>query len=139
MRLTIASFREPENSPDTIGKSVSHARDATVTALRRGDRSTGGELMRRLNAEHPASLVVEPDQPIVAIPLLENGREVIRYAVDDDADSTLPASTRLPESIHDALSLAGAWSDRDWDETIDALDRIRHDSPPTPPIDLPDL
>jgi hypothetical protein len=30
----------------------------------------------------------------------------------------------------------GAWSDMDFDETLDALDRIRHESKPTPPIDL---
>jgi uncharacterized protein (DUF433 family) len=37
-----------------------------------------------------------------------------------------------------ALSLAGAWSDLDFDEMIDALDRIRHESKPTPPIDSSD-
>jgi hypothetical protein len=40
-----------------------------------------------------------------------------------------------PDVIADARSLAGAWSDLDWDETIAALDRIRHESKPTPPID----
>ena len=34
-------------------------------------------------------------------------------------------------------SLAGAWSDLPdtFDEMLDALDRIRHASPPTPPVD----
>ena len=35
-----------------------------------------------------------------------------------------------------ALALAGAWSDLDFDEMLDALDHIRHDSKPTPPIEL---
>jgi len=34
----------------------------------------------------------------------------------------------------DARSLAGAWADLDWEEAIDALDHIRHDNEPTPPI-----
>jgi hypothetical protein len=33
----------------------------------------------------------------------------------------------------DARSLAGAWSDLDWEEMADALDRIRHESTPIPP------
>jgi hypothetical protein len=38
--------------------------------------------------------------------------------------------------VKEALDLAGAWSDLDWDDTIAALDRIRHESKPTPPIKL---
>jgi len=34
------------------------------------------------------------------------------------------------------LPVAGAWSHLDWDEMVEALDRIRHDSKPTPPIEL---
>ncbi len=71
-------------------------------------------------------------QPLIGIPFDENGREVVRYfseeaqadqAVSDDATKT-------------ALDLAGAWSDLDWKETLRSLDRIRHESKPTPPIDL---
>jgi hypothetical protein len=39
-------------------------------------------------------------------------------------------------ATQDALSVIGAWSDLDWDETVAALDRIRHESTPTPPIKL---
>jgi hypothetical protein len=95
--------------------------------------------MRRPHTERPTSLVVEPDQPIVAIPFTEDGRELVRYAVEDNTGDTAHASGSLAESVHDALSLAGAWSDRDWDETIDTLDRIRHESRPTPPIDFQEL
>ncbi len=34
-----------------------------------------------------------------------------------------------------ALDLIGSWSDIPWDEMEAALDRIRHESEPTPPID----
>lgn len=33
-------------------------------------------------------------------------------------------------------SLAGAWRDLAWDDEVEALDRIRHASRPTPPIEL---
>jgi hypothetical protein len=87
--------------------------------------------MRRGHQEGSASLVVEGDQPVVAIPLIENGREVVRYAAETETE----ALASPPDSVQDALSLAGAWSDLDWDETVDALDRIRHESRPTPPIE----
>jgi hypothetical protein len=34
------------------------------------------------------------------------------------------------------LEVIGAWRDLDWDETVAALDRIRHESKPTLPIKL---
>lgn len=77
-------------------------------------------------------ITVPSSQPLIGIPFDENGREVVRYfseeaqadqAVSDDATKT-------------ALDLAGAWSDLDWKETLRSLDRIRHESKPTPPIDL---
>jgi hypothetical protein len=43
-----------------------------------------------------------------------------------DAEPTLQA----------ALAVIGAWEDLDWEEFSTELDRIRHESRPTPPIDL---
>jgi hypothetical protein len=94
----------------------------------------GGSSIRKPQTEHPTSLVVERDQPIVAIPLIKDGREVVRYAVEENAMKTAHPSSPLSESIREALSLADAWSDRNWNEAIDALDRIRHESRSTPPI-----
>jgi hypothetical protein len=34
------------------------------------------------------------------------------------------------------LPMAGSWSDMDWDEMEQGLYRIRHESKPTPPIDV---
>ena len=81
---------------------------------------------------HPQSLVVAGDQPLIAIPLEEDGREVVCYFVEADPTPT----SALPDTVQDALSLAGAWSDLDWEATVEALDRIRHESRPTPPIEL---
>jgi len=59
-------------------------------------------------------------------------KEVVRYFTDED--ETEAAST--PDSVQRALSLFGAWSDIDSDDALDELDRIRHESTRTPPIDL---
>jgi len=53
-------------------------------------------------------------------------------SMDHEADQALSQDS---ENIQRALSAIGAWSDLDFDEMLDALDRIRHRSKPTPPID----
>jgi hypothetical protein len=47
----------------------------------------------------------------------------------------LAAADAMPQTVRDALALAGAWSDLQGDDEFEALDRIRHESQPTPPID----
>jgi len=60
----------------------------------------------------------------------EQGIEVVRYfTAEQDADRVLAEDTTQA-----ALALAGAWSDLAWDELEQALDRIRHESQPTPPL-----
>ena len=71
-------------------------------------------------------------QPLIGIPFSENGHEVIRYFTDEAAaDAAIREQT-----MQRAVSLAGRWGDLDWDEMEAALDRIRHESRPTPPITL---
>ena len=83
-------------------------------------------------AQEHAAFQVSSGQPLIGIPLDENGRQVTRYFTDEaEADAALSQDVTT-----DALNLAGAWSDLDFDEVADALDRIRHESKPTPPIDL---
>jgi hypothetical protein len=87
---------------------------------------------QQIQTQPHAAISVGYDQPLIGVPGHENGRDVVRYfASEADADAALS-----DDAVQDALNLAGAWSDLDWDETIDALDRIRHESVPTPPIDL---
>lgn len=40
------------------------------------------------------------------------------------------------KAVKEALALAGAWRDRDWNEVEAELNRIRHSSKPTPPFEL---
>lgn len=83
---------------------------------------------RSINA---TSLAVRPDQPLIGIVLIEDGQEITRYFTDE-AEADAVVATR---SAADARDLAGAWSDLDWEETVTELERIRHESIPTPPID----
>jgi hypothetical protein len=81
--------------------------------------------------DHHGGLIAAEDQPLVGAFFHENGHERVIYFREGDA----PAST--PASIRRALDLAGAWDDAEWgswEETEAALDRIRHESRPTPPI-----
>ena len=75
-------------------------------------------------------LVARRDQPLIAIPVDEDGEELTYYFIDEGVvDAVLPRRTQ------EALAAIGAWSHLDWNDMIEALDRIRHDSKPTPPID----
>jgi hypothetical protein len=42
----------------------------------------------------------------------------------------------LPPSTRQALEMAGAWNDLDWEETEADLERIDRESEPTPPIEF---
>jgi hypothetical protein len=78
------------------------------------------------------SLIAGPGQPLIGIPFEEDGRQFVRYFVGEADAST----ARSSQTIQAALAVIGAWSDLDWEETAAELDRIRHESTPTPPIEL---
>lgn len=88
--------------------------------------------MAELQPCQDTSIAVRRGQPLIGIPFQENGREVVRYFADEDAADAATAD----QDIQAALGAIGAWSDLDWDQMERDLDRIRHESRPTPPIDL---
>ena len=91
--------------------------------------------MSELQPHEPQRLTVRADQPLIGVIRERNGQEVVDYFTDEgDAEAVTP-----DEGVQAALSVFGAWSDLDFDEMLDALDRIRHESEPTPPIELPEL
>ncbi len=78
------------------------------------------------------SVQADPGQPLIGVMTEEQGREVVRYfTAEQEADRVL-----VEDTTQAALALAGAWSDLVWDELEQALDRIRHESPPTPPFSV---
>ena len=79
-------------------------------------------------------LTARGHQPLIGIPFGDGPDETVRYFTsEEEADR---AVARDESGIERALSAIGAWSDLDFDDMLDALDRIRHQSKPTPPIDL---
>ena len=78
------------------------------------------------------SFTLSGNQPLIGIPFEENGKEVVRYFSEEtQADNAVSV-----DATQTALDLAGAWSDLSWEETERELDRIRHQSKPTPPLKL---
>jgi hypothetical protein len=76
-------------------------------------------------------VVAEDDQPLIAVPLDEDGRRRVAYYTSEAA-----ADAALDDAaIRRAKALAGAWADLDWEEVAAELHRIRHQSPPSPPAD----
>ncbi len=87
--------------------------------------------MPEQHTHHGPSFVAGMDQPLIAVPVERNGTTEVRYFVDEaQADAVLDQGTaRQP------IKLAGVWNDLDADDMLASLERIRHDSKPTPPID----
>jgi hypothetical protein len=78
------------------------------------------------------SVQADPGQPLIGVMTEEQGIEVVRYFTkEQDADRAL-----VEDTTQAALALARAWSDLAWDELAEALDHIRHESPPTPPFSV---
>ena len=76
-------------------------------------------------------------QPLIGIPRIEGSEEVVRYFTSDEEADFAQASDEV--SIQRALSLAGAWKELDTEDgpdPLDELDRIRHQSMPSPPLKL---
>lgn len=88
--------------------------------------------MRDRDQSPVAGLLVSPDSPLIGIFLKEDDQEVARYFADESAvDRALS-----DEDLETSLKAIGRWSDLEWDEMVDELERIRHENSPTPPIDL---
>jgi hypothetical protein len=77
-------------------------------------------------------LIVRGDQPLIGIVTPEEESDAVIYFTDEDAAD----QTVTDAAVDDALALAGAWSDVPWDEIEAGLDQIRHESEPTPPLEL---
>ncbi len=88
--------------------------------------------MRERHARRIPALSARTDQPLIGIILQENNHDVVRYFADEeDAEEGQPSSV-----TQQALDVVGTWSDLDWNDMEAALYRMRHETPPTPPIDL---
>ena len=82
--------------------------------------------------DHP-HITVRRGQPLIGVLTPgEHDEDTVTYFTDeDDADQVITDT-----AVEAALALAGAWSNIPWEELEAGLDRIRHESEPTPPIEL---
>jgi prevent-host-death family protein len=66
--------------------------------------------------------------------LIERNGEALAVVVSPEhfEPARDPKSKRMKEQL---LSLAGVWSDLDANRMIDELYRLRHETPPSPPVD----
>ena len=79
------------------------------------------------------SIAAALDQPLIGVVSGPAEERVVCYTIGDPVDD--PA-TDADQRLQRALAVVGAWRDLDWDEFADDLDRLRHESPPTPPIEV---
>lgn len=69
-------------------------------------------------------IIVPEGEELIAIPDEIDGQPIVRYFTsDEEADAAFGE-----ESIEEALALIGSWGDLDWEETIEAFERIRRKS-----------
>ena len=75
-------------------------------------------------------LLATSSQPLIGV--LDADLHQVRYfTTEEEADAALAA-----DAVTDALSLAGVWRDLEWEAVVSDLDRLRHESKPTPPLAL---
>ena len=82
-----------------------------------------------------------PDLKRLAQEAKKTGRPYLLRDNSHDVALLTPVSTERKQqtnrqAIEETLALAGSWKDLDFDDMIEQLDRIRHDSKPTPPLTL---
>ncbi len=88
--------------------------------------------MAEQQGDRMAHFMARGNQPLIGVFRQEKGREIVHYFSDEE-EADEASSLR---GIREALGLAGAWSDLNWDEAEKELYRIRHKSQPTPPSSL---
>ncbi len=76
-----------------------------------------------------AALFLRPDQPLIGV-MLSDDNTVAYFGDEAAADAMLSE-----QATQRALAAIGSWRHLDPDEVEQALDRIRHESQPTPPIE----
>lgn len=83
--------------------------------------------------DHHSQITVRRGEPLIGVLVPDEHDEgaVTYFTDEDEADQTVTDA-----AVQAALALAGAWSDVPWEEIEAGLDRIRHESEPTPPLEL---
>jgi len=78
---------------------------------------------------------IEELSPEAQEDLAQHIEELTEPLSDLTAPHDLAAGDTMPQTVRGALAVAGVWSDLQGDDEFAALDRIRHETQPTPPLD----
>ncbi len=86
--------------------------------------------LHELQERQSGNLLIHTSEPLIVVPV---GDDQARYFTSEEG---LRAAIGQ-DAIQRGLELAGAWGNLGMseDEMFEALDKIRHESVPTPPID----
>jgi hypothetical protein len=79
-----------------------------------------------------AHLTVREDQGLIGVVTIADGQQATEFFADVGETDEIASDAETKS----ALRAIGAWADLDWDAAVDELDQIRHQSIPTPPLDL---
>ncbi len=89
--------------------------------------------MTKTQTSNRTGFIARPHQPLIAVPIEHDGEEEVQYFIDEaQADAAFEQ-----DAGREVIKLAGVWSDLDGDDMLAQLEHLRHESKPTPPIDLP--
>jgi len=90
------------------------------------------KIMAEQQSGRTAGFIVQRNQPLIGIISHEEGQDIIHFFAEEaEADAAIS-----PNVIQETLNLAGSWSDLNWEVVEEELNRIRHESSPTPPLSL---
>ena len=82
-------------------------------------------------------LTTRRDQPLIGVPIRQGADEVVQYFTSEaEADRALAHESADIERVP---RLIGAWEHIDAEEgpdMLEELDRLRHESKPSPPLEL---
>jgi len=91
--------------------------------------------MAEQQINQPSHLTARRDQALIGIIRRQDGEEFVDYFTSEAAaDAVLEKAGK--DRVQRILNLAGKWSDLDWETALKELDRIRHESEPSPPLSL---
>jgi hypothetical protein len=87
---------------------------------------------------HPIDISTMPDlvQIVEEVAATKQPRELKRDNTIVAVLTPIEKTQQNKKAIEETLALAGAWKDLDFDDMLEQLDNIRHESKPTPPLAL---
>jgi hypothetical protein len=93
--------------------------------------------MAKAAARRDRPLTTRRTQPLIGIPFDDGVDEVVQYfSSEEEADQAMSAGQF---GVEGALRLVGAWEhldSEDGPDMLDELDRLRHESAPSPLLEL---